>query len=389
MSKLLITHHGYQNSTGWSRVGQDIILCLDKAGVDIVPIPILLNEQSSNINPRILELENKSQEGTDIILNVVLPHHLEYNSNFKNISYFFSETDNLPREWADKLELMDLILVPNASMILACRKAGITKRIEVVKPPIDVTKYERTYSELPELKSKLAGDFSFLWVGDLNRRKNLSAVLKAWHTEFTTNEPCSLVIKPYKFNTSPQEQENLVRKMSEEIRRGLKLYPNLNDYKQEIVISEQLSDEDILRLHSTCDCLVSCPYGEALGLPIIDSLGLGKVTIGHKVGGPKDYLCGLNEYDETENYWEEHSNSLTITEYEGCKEIVFGMNEGFPYLFTGRENWVQPSTVAIAERMCFAYNMSERDKKILAKNALSTVYEFSYDNFAKRMKELL
>jgi len=135
--------------------------------------------------------------------------------------------------------------------------------------------------------------------------------------------------------------------------------------------------------------LVSVPYGEALGLPIIDSLGLGRITIGNKVGGPKDYLCGLNEYDETEDYWKEDSNSLTITEYEQILEPVFGMNDGFPWLFTSRENWWSPSTSALCERMRTAYNLSEETRKILAKNSLSTVYEFSYESFGRRIRELL
>jgi len=230
VNKLLITHHGYNGNTGWSRVGQDIVLALDMAGYDVVPVPILLNESSSNIHPRIVELENKSQKNIDTIINVVLPHHLEYNGNFKNIAYYFSETDNLPIEWSSKLELMDELWVPNTSMVIAARNAGITKPIHVVKPPIDTSKYERVYSKIPDLESKLAGDFSFLFVGDLQRRKNLSGVIKAFHTEFQTNEPVSLVIKSTKFNTSAQEQESIVRKIAQEIKNGLKLYPNQNDY---------------------------------------------------------------------------------------------------------------------------------------------------------------
>lgn len=399
MSKILITHHGYQNCTGWAKVGQDIILALDQAGYDVVPRAILLSEQKSNIHPRIVELENKSDKECDILLNLVLPHHLEYNSNFKNIALFFSETDRIPEEWSSKLNLMDEIWVVNRSMVDACKNSGITKPVHLVRPPVDTSKYEQTYQPIESLKSKLAEEFSFLWIGDLNRRKNLAGILKAFHTEFTTNEPVSLVIKPYKFNHNPQQLTDIVRKMSEEIRIGIKLYPNLNDYKPEIIFGEQLSDEDMLRLHTTTDCFVSCPYGEAHGLSIIDSLGLGKLTLAHKVGGPRDYLEGINEADmdyqhfedieQKQDWIEGRANSLTVTENNQILESVFGMNEGFPFLFTSKENWWQPSTTAIMKRMRTAYEMDSATQSILAKNAVATVYSMDYEGFAKRMKELL
>lgn len=388
MNKILITHHGYNGTTGWAKIGQSIILALDEAGFDVVPRAIILNEKAS-IDNRILELEKKSDKDCDTILNVVLPHHLEYNSNFKNIALFFHETNFIPLEWSSKLNLMDEIWVVNTSMIEACRNSGITKPVHLVQPPVDTSKYERTYQPVKSLKDKLAGEFSFLWVGDLNRRKNLAGFLKAFHTEFHPSEPVSLVIKPYKFNTSYQEVESIVRKMSEEVRHGLKLYPNLNDYKPEIVMPEHTSDEEMMGLHSTCDCFVSCPFGEAWGNSIIDSMGLGKLTIAHKVGGPRDYCIGYNECDEQENWWEDFANSLTVDRYESTDEIAFGMSEGFPWLFTSKEVWKSPSTCAIMDRMRIAYRMNNTDKEILGKNAIKTVYGLSYECFAKRVGDIL
>lgn len=389
MSKILIVSHLAQNFSGWARVAQDVVLALDGAGYDVVPRTIYLSEQNSNINPRILELEEKNDRGCDVILNIVLPHHLEYRAGYKNISLFFSETDSLPIEWVGPLNLMDEVWVVNIQMKEACLKSGITKPIQVVYPPIDTSKYERTYADYKPLKDKLAGQFSFLVVGDLQRRKNLASIIKAFHCEFSTNEPVNLVIKSTKFNTSPEQQEQIIRKMSEEIRAGLKLYPNQNDYKSEIIITDSLSDEQMMELHNTCDCLVSNSYGEALGLPLIDSMGLGKLVIANKVGWANDDLIGYNEFDLDKRYWEGISNSLTITTSEQCLEPVFGMNEGFPFLFTGKENWWQGSTTALMNRMRMAYEMSISDKEIIGKGAINTVYEYSYSTFAERVKELI
>ena len=252
MSKVLFVSHHRNGNTGWSRVAQDYILAIDNAGLDIVVRPLLLNEPDTNIPNRIKELEQKSSSGCDTIINCILPHHLEYSSKFKNISIFFSECDQIPLEWTSRLNLMDEVWVCNSQMKQACIRSGVTANLEIVLPPADTEKYQRTYPKLPGLAQQLSGDFAFYFIGDLNKRKNLSGVLKAFHAEFDSNEPVQLVVKSSKFGVHPQEVAQNIQKLSDEVKIGLKKYPSPSGYKRELVITDKMSDTDILSLHTTC-----------------------------------------------------------------------------------------------------------------------------------------
>lgn len=388
MNKILIASH-YRESSGWGRVCINYILALDKAGYDIVCRPVRLNEKSSELPTRILELEQKSDKDCDVIIQMTLPHLMEYSGNFKKcVGVFFSETDSLPFDWSSRLNLMDELWVCNNQMVRALKNSGVTTPCRLVRPPIDTSRYEQTYSTYNGLKERLEGSYSFLWIGDLSKRKNLSAVLKAFHSEFKY-EPVELVIKSSKFGLSPEQVTQTIQQLSNEVKTGLKLYPNLNDYKSEIIIAENLSDTEICELHSTVDSLVSVPCGEAWGQSILDGLGFGNIVIGSEVGGPADYLRGLNSYDFDERYWESDANSLLVRTHHMVEEPCFGMVDTFPFLFKSDESWYNPSISELRRLMRTAYEMSEDTKKILRKNALDTIYDFSYENFGESVKEIL
>lgn len=384
MRKILILGHFLNGNTGWANVAKDYIFALDKK-YDVVCRPIILNETITEIPEKIKILMDKDSRDCDTVINILLPHHIVYNSNFKKaISVFFSETDQIPIEWTSRLNLMDEVWVCNTQMEQACKNSGVTSKLKVVLPPVNVRKYEQTYKTLPGLVQKLEGDFSFYVIGELNKRKNLSGILKAFHAEFDSNEPVQLVIKANKFGVPPQEIAGHIKKLSDEVKIGLKKYPKPEDYKNEIVITDKLSDEDLFGLHTTCDCLVNASFGEAYGQPIIDAMGLGKLVIANSVGGPKDYLVGYNEFDENEGFWQDYANGLTLKEQ--IREPSYGMIEGFPFLFTSDEVWYMPSTKELMERMRVSYEMKKEIRDRLAVNAINTVYDMDYNEFLKSIE---
>ena len=99
----------YRDGTGWAVGSSNIILALDKAGVDIVCRPIKLNNNNPNIPDRLLELEKKSTDGCDVLIQYVLPHMSVSNSCFKkNINMYNTETSDFrPKSWASYINLMD------------------------------------------------------------------------------------------------------------------------------------------------------------------------------------------------------------------------------------------------------------------------------------------
>ena len=79
------------------------------------------------IHPRLMELEQKSLRGSDICIQNVLPHHMDYNGLFdKNIALYFTETDRFTEStWANKINLMDEAWVSCEQMVQASKTSGV------------------------------------------------------------------------------------------------------------------------------------------------------------------------------------------------------------------------------------------------------------------------
>lgn len=369
MKVLFIAH--YREGTGWGQAAQEWILALDSVGIDVVPRPIKLNNNQPDIPLKIRELENKSSKDCSICIQNVLPHLMDYNGHFdKNIGIFFADTSSIKySSWPQRLNLMDELWVPNEDMLLSCALSDIIVPIKRIPCATDIRKFNIEYDKLdiPELSDT----FVFYTVGDSVRRKNLPALIKAFHLEFSINEPVSLLIKTTKYGMSPDDVFANTKHMCDRVKEGLKIYPNIIDYKKEFIITEHVENHIMNKIHTTGDCYVSPSFGEAWNIPAFNAMGFGNTPICARVGGPKDYLKGSSNF------------------VKGAWEPVFGMNETFIDICTGRENWFNISVLDLQRQMRKAY---ERKPDILAtiqKNDFDRLKDYSYETIGNKMKELL
>tara|TARA_E500000331_G_scaffold356535_1_gene415164 strand:+ start:3632 stop:4822 length:1191 start_codon:yes stop_codon:yes gene_type:complete len=361
----------YRDGTGWANAAQGYILSLDKANVDVVPRFLKLNETQGEVDKRIVELEEKSSKNCDVVIQHVLPHYFDYNGNFdKNIGLYVTETSNcINTAWPERINLMDEAWVPNLFMATeACKQSLIHTPHYVIPHAFDLSKYQEEYEplQIPEIKDK----FVFYYIGEATRRKNIGAMLKAFHLEFAPNEDVSIVIKAHIPGQTPVVAENYLKEMSDKIKEGLKLYQHSSMYHSEIFMGQYLTDEQIMRLHATCDCFVSASFGEAWGIPIFDAMALGKTPICTDSGGPKDFIQGGGYL------------------VQGRDEPCFGASDTFDEIYVGNESWSSPSIIEIMKKMRSAYE----DKKTRQKKSvegINTSYEYSYSNVGKLMKDTL
>ena len=360
----------WRDGTGWGNAAQGYILSLDAAGVNVVPRHIKLNNREVEIPERILELERRSDKDCDVVIQHVLPHHLDYNGSFdKNIALYVTETDHCKNTvWPERLNLMDECWIPNHDMLNNAKNSNICAPMHIVPHACDIYKYQAEYEPLQMdiIKDK----FVFYYIGEHNRRKNLMALIKAFHLEFGCDEGVALVLKAHIPEESVAESEKYLREMANTIKDGLKLYPQRSMYHPEIFICQYLSDVDIMRLHATCDCFVSPSFGEAWGIPTFDAMAMGKTPISTSTGGPKDYLtdCG----------W------LVDAKKESC----FGMVDSFSEMYAGNEKWDRIDLEALRKAMRDAYTNSE-DRLKKADAGINRAYEYSYETVGLHMKNIL
>lgn len=385
----------YRDGTGWSHAAIEYISALITAGVDVVPRAVRDND--SNIEPPqdILEREQQSSRDCDVVIQHVRPDNMEYNGHFnKNIGIYFTETSHFRRSnWAAHINLLDEAWLANEQMFEAAKNSGVTIPLKLAPIPCDTSKYAQRYEPYPIPAIK--DTFVFYTIGELNRRKNLVALLKAFHLEFNLQEPVSLLIKASLPGHSPMEANRHLSKIIEDVKANLKLYPFSNLYHDEILITQHLTEQEMMRLHASCDCFVSPSFGEAWSIPAFDAMAMGKTPICTDVGGMHDFLLvkPRMEWDDEPfiDYASHHVEPAQVAGWliPSYPTPVFGMTEGFPpHLFIGDETWQDISIPHLRQAMREAYSdtKTRKEKAILG---IERAYDYGRDILGVKMKKLL
>jgi len=360
----------YRDGTGWGNAAIDYILSLDAAGVEVVPRCIKLNDKQAELPDRIIELESKSSNGCNICIQHTLPHFMEYSSAFKkNIALYATETSNfIDSDWARRINLMDEAWVINKQMVQSSIDSGVEIPIKVVPHACDFSKFEKTYKKINFPSAE--DTFVFYTVADWNKRKNIEAFVRAFHTEFSPEEPVSLLIKTNRHDSKPEELALLVRDMCNTVKTKIKKFDNLNKYKEDLIVTDFTDKDELYRLHNSCDCFVMPSFGEAWCIPAFDAMGFGKTPICTNIGGMSDFI---------------RNGGFLI---EGRMEPVYGMLNTLPNLFTPNEDWCSIDINGLRFAMRHVYENSDKLKNMRA-SGLKQAYEYSYEKIGTLMKEAI
>ena len=367
LKALYIGH--YNENSGWGRVTRDYILAMDSVGIDVVPRPIRLGQPISKLPEKITELEQKSGYDCDVCIQHVLPHYMKYDSRFtRNIGIYELETKSIAQtSWIAHLNLMDELWVPCTDMLMV---EDVVVPTTLVPHAFDTSIYKKHYDKL---NLPVQDAFSFYFIGEFSRRKHLSALVKAFHTEFTPEEPVELVIKVNKPGMGSDQLAQEMVQFCNKIKENLRLYPDQLRYKPEIIITIDISDEDILKLHNTCDCFVMPSYGEAWNIPSFEAMAMGNLVIASGTGGMKDYIDS------------ERTGFLV----NGNMEPIFGQMETLPEFGTARERWFEISVGSLAKTMRRVYNMDKTKQANIRNEAHMSVENYSYKTIGEKIKDLL
>ena len=372
MKVLFIAH--FREGTGWSHAAIDYALAMDSVGIDVVCRNVDLTGRMADVPTKIKELENKNTQGCDFCIQNVLPHHLVGSGKFKkNIAIFFGESENLwTTNWFVFLQQMDEVWVSNPDLchsLFDSRFLIDHNKIEVVPCPFDP---EKMTKKTPKISMPGRDhQFKFYYIGELNDRKNIGSIIRSFHAEFDISEQVALILKVKKFGQSPQQTHNEVKSMCDEIKASLRMYRSVEDYHEEIIIADDMSDDGILALHRYGDCFVSSSHGEGWSIPAFDAMCLGKTPICSNSGGPSSFI--------------DPSNKNTGTLVNGVYSVCRHGDPAFPDIFTGREEWFVPSESEIKSAM--RHYLSESQTGLPP--TMPSDLKFSYNAVGNRIKDLL
>lgn len=372
MKVLYIGH--YKEQGGWAEASKGYILSMQEVGIDVICRNVTLT-QDHDPGKEILKLEKKSTKDADICIQHVLPHHLVGTNKYKkNIAFLASESSSIKNlTWCEYLKLVDEIWVPNHDLQRSLKVDGFNN-VSVIPHCFDMEKYTKKYPELNLQENQ--NSFKFYYIGDWNQRKNLGAIIRAFHSEFDETDNVKLVFKINKFGYDPNKLRQEFEQFSNQEKQKLRIHKDLSKYKKDIIITERLSEEQLCGLHQSCDCFVCPSHGEAWSIPSFDAMAFGNTPICTNFGGPKDFIDVFNE------------NTGCLI--RGVEVPCICADAAFPEIFTANESWMHPSETDIKSCMRKSYETKlARNKLICKKDGLKRAKEFSFEKIGQLMKDKL
>lgn len=354
-----ILYCGHFDNTGYGQAAQGYVHALLSNKHNVICRHIPLNgPPSSNLPPKIKECLNKSAVTCENIIQHTLPVYWQYSPNFKkNIGLFVYETDSFAGTgWDKNISMMDVVITANRNTYNLTK--NFNKNCYLIPHAFDIDKYHRKYISK---NLKLPDTFKFYTIGEFTVRKNLEAIIRSFHTIFNHTDSVDLIIKTNRSGVRPEILKQQIQNYCKDIKTKMKLYGNsLYYYKQEIIITDHLSEDDIYFLHQNCQVFINTSYGEGFSIPTFDAFGFGTPII--STGSSYDYL-NKPEYN---------------------RDYCYGNIDSINNLYTGKHKCDITNIYEISEQMKHVYN--EYNYDVYLNN---NIEQYSYEKIGNLFNTIL
>jgi glycosyltransferase involved in cell wall biosynthesis len=345
----------FTDGTGWAKASTYNALALSNAGYDIYCTEIKYNNMSNMLEPEIQTLLEKQSDFFDVVIQHVLPRDYRYFGGVKNVGFTVLETNTLSNvPWIKNMRMMDEMLVPNRGSQKALESMGISSKILPHTFNFDSIANLEIAASVDQLKNT----FNFVFVGEFVKRKNLEALIRAFHNEFDFIEPVNLYIKTW--GTDIQNVNNFCQEIKNRLKKCSK-------YKTEVVICDYIPENIVLSTMKQCHFFVMPSYGEAWCYPAMESMALGVPVIYTKGIGIEDYAV----------------DGVSGAGVESRLEFCYGATDTIPDLYTSQDTWNEISVVDLQQKMRMAFNTYFQAKDVydqLSKNSIEVASKYNYKN---------
>lgn len=366
----------YRQQDGWGAATRDYIRAIASHIKNISIRPLYLATNYINqLDEDLLEYENSTYENYDIVFQKALPHCLvPQQLTAKNVGLFTLETNDISHSnCVHLINRMSEICVPSQQEAKTLKASGVTIPIRIISQPLDTAyiKKQRDLQHKLPLDPLIAKTFKFYTIGEYVDRKNILDTVLAFNLAFDITDNVSLIIKTSRPGLSSADaQKFIVQEIT-----NMKKRMNIGFLKnKEVVITDRLSDDDLMGLHRTCDCFVSSSRGEAFCRPAAEALCFGNTPIVTDNTGMTDFI-------NTHNGFVVNSHRTPVMVNERTLSNDFDIYNAYEY-------WYQPNIYSLIEQMRSAYNMSRKDKEAMLKKqtlGIDAVDSFSYSNIGNKI----
>ena len=219
------------------------------------------------------ELETKSFDKYDCVIQHTLPTMLSYNKNLgKNIAVVNLQTVNIDySNTACYLELMDKVYVRSKYSL---NKLNIDTDVSIIHEPFDTQ----------EIKDKPKGAFKFFAQGNLESRYNIEKIICAFLSEFNHENDAQLILNIL-------DDDRNISKLIEKINRQLRIRHNINN--KIVVFSNRLASDQETELLSTIHCAINIDKADGDAVFTLKNLSYGNMIIAPKNSASADFTNAL------------------------------------------------------------------------------------------------
>jgi len=287
------------DSSGYGNAARQYLLGMYQNDLPIVLKGVTFEQHNRGIskvrNQEFFEHLMSNEVDYDTVLAHLTPEWYaeHYEKGKVNFSYSVWETDKLWHEWVDWLNAMDGLITAsewNKQVYISC---GVTRPIEVVPHAIDFDFYNSDVTPDTEINDFRTGkEHIFYTIGQFTERKNLQGLLVAFQQAFEGRDDVGLVVKTFGTDYSSHHQggtKNAISSYLSDLRMA--------GWEEKVfLITEQLTDSDIVQLHKDCDYYVSLHRGEGAGITLLEAGAVGNPIISTGWSGSTEFLNKQNSF---------------------------------------------------------------------------------------------
>lgn len=351
----------YVQDDGWGKAARDYLKAFTLTGHNIEVQPIVLSKNVLKSLPDWIP-PTAQANNPDVYFQQCLPQYFErFPSVRKHIGSCFTETRHLEQTgWIDHVNEMDVIVVATEQEAANLLESGAKPPIFVIPMPMDFSSLDYD-GELTGLASSINRRYAFYFIGELVDRKNIADLLLAYWREFSYEDDVVLVIK----TSAPPEALQQIQQWLHGLKNTVRLYDYPHHYPEVFFLLDRFTDEEMVRLHNTCDCFITLSYGESTCRPLIDAAYKGKPVI---------CTGGIGAVD----------SALAISKVQSYEVPCFTSFPPLANIYTSWETWMKPDIMHAQKLMRDAYN-----NKLPSSSTVNIKGKFSYESVASRLNDIL
>lgn len=328
----------YYEDNGYGRSSRRFISGLiENNNINLSIRPVYFTSRIYSVgNDLYSDLEQNSSGHYDNIIQHGYPDMFQFDSRFgENIGITQIETRRLSHsKYIENINLLDKVIVGSLFSAESLVDSGVKTEIKIIPEPYDVSLFDNINNDFFENKDP--NTFIFYTIGQYVDKKNIKGIILAFLLEFDIQDNVELFIKTDSYYIESNILEEMITSEIEQIKRVVRR--NHNNCPKISIITGNLKDKDILRLHKSCDCYIDAARADGNACCAIEAMLANKPIISTNGIGSSSFI------DETNGYIIDSSDSN-----------VFSTDFHNDLSFTIYELWYEPSIVSMREKMRQAF----------------------------------